>query len=285
MYVNWLNRVLFIGSKTFYYKNRLFFRNDMWQRCKSCLSFIFVKKMLKNFLVCYKCGFHFNVSSRHRVKFFFNGSFFELYDSYLPVDFLNFFDTKYYYSRLVDAQMSSSETEALLVFKGELNGLNIVICVFEFGFIGGSMGRVVGEKFTSAISFCLKYKLPIVCFSSSGGARMQESLISLMQMSKVSCVINRLKIYKLPYLSILVNPCMGGVSASISMLGDINIAEPRALIGFAGPRVIKKTVKEELPVGFQSSEFLLNNGFLDFIVDRRILQYKIWNVLRILLKL
>ncbi len=276
-----------------YWFNRLFFFNFIyssfskkWLKCKNCGFFLFSKKVAINFNVCYKCGFHFALSSRRRMKDFFKNSiFFELSNNFLPVDFLNFFDTKRYYTRIAESQFKTGELEALLIFKGKIGLIDTVVCVFEFNFIGGSMGRVVGEKFLYAAKFSIKYRLPMICFSSSGGARMQESLFSLMQMSKVSYIIKKLGNYKLPYLSIIINPCMGGVSASVAMLGDIVISEPGALIGFTGLKIVKKMIKQKIPFNFQRSEFLLENGFLDFIVCRKDLYKKISIVLEILMKI
>lgn len=269
-------------------KNNHFYKDfyvAKWKRCRMCKSFIFVKKVIINLNVCYKCKFHFVLAPRSRIKMFFDrNSFFELSNNFLPSDFLNFFDTKHYYSRLVDAQIVTREVEAFLIFKGKMFSIDVLVGVFDFNFIGGSMGKIVGDKFIYLVKLALKYRLPLICFSSSGGARMQESIVSLMQMSRVSCVLNRLSEVGILYMSVIVNPCMGGVSASLAMLGDVNISEFDALIGFAGPRVIKKTVKSSLPRGFQKSEFLLKKGFLDFIVDRSVLRYKLGNVLKILTK-
>ena len=277
--------ILFLGSKTYYIRNRITCSYLSWKKCSACGLFLFYQKIVYNKGICYKCGFHFNISSRERIKMLFKGNFIDLYNFILPSDILKFYDTKHYYSKLVDAQMNTNEIEALLVFKSKIDHIDIIVCIFEFKFIGGSMGCVVGQKFTSAINFSIKHKLPLVCFSSSGGVRMQESVISLLQMTKVSFMLNMFNQYKLPYLSIIINPCMGGVSASLAMLGDIIMAEPKALIGFTGPRIIKNVTGKILPSDFQSSEFLLKNGFLDFIVDRKFLHSKILNVLKILMKL
>ena len=202
-----------------------------------------------------------------------------------PIDFVKFRDTKKYKDRLAAAQKKVGETDALIVIKGKLKKLPVVTCAFEFAFIGGSMGAVVGERFVQAINVCLAEELPLICFSCSGGARMQESLFSLMQMSKTSAALAMLSKAKLPYISVMVDPCTGGVSASLAMLGDLNLGEPKALIGFAGPRVIEQTVRETLPAGFQRSEFLLEKGFLDMIIDRREMRDKIHGLLLKLLKL
>tara|TARA_B100000287_G_scaffold430050_1_gene484553 strand:- start:576 stop:1292 length:717 start_codon:yes stop_codon:yes gene_type:complete len=206
----------------------------------------------------------------------------EINESLYSKDFLKFRDSKKYKDRISDAQDSTNENDALVTMKGRLNNINIVAVSFEFDFMGGSMGSVVGEKFCRAAKVCLKENIPLVCFSASGGARMQESLVSLFQMSKTASVISDMKKQSIPFISVLTDPTMGGVSASLAMLGDILIAEPKALIGFAGPRVIEQTVRETLPEGFQRSEFLLEHGAIDMIVDRRKLRLEITNLLKIL---
>lgn len=282
MLLNWHMFALTGIKKNHFYKD---FYIKKWKRCRVCKSFIFVKKVIINLNVCYKCNFHFIVSSRNRVKMFFDkDSFFEVSNNFLPCDCLNFIDTKHYYSRLVDTQIVTGEIEAFLGFKGKVFSIDVLVGVFDFNFIGGSMGKIVGDKFIYLVNLALKYRVSLVCFVSSGGARMQESVISLMQMSRVASVLNRLAESNVLYISVMINPCMGGVSASLAMLGDINVAEINALIGFTGPRVIKETVKTELPFGFQKSEFLLRKGFLDFIVDRSFLRYRLGNVLKILMK-
>jgi acetyl-CoA carboxylase carboxyl transferase subunit beta len=207
----------------------------------------------------------------------------ELANEVEPEDPLKFRDSKKYKDRLLAAQKAVGEKDALIVMAGAVHGLDLVACAFEFRFLGGSMGSVVGERFTRAAEYCLANRLPLVCFSASGGARMQEGLLSLLQMSKTSAVLARMAQQRLPYISVLTDPTTGGVSASLAMLGDLNIAEPRALIGFAGPRVIEQTVRETLPEGFQRSEFLLEHGAIDMIVDRRDLRERIANVLALML--
>ncbi|MGD9592334.1 MAG: acetyl-CoA carboxylase, carboxyltransferase subunit beta, partial [Candidatus Berkiella sp.] len=199
----------------------------------------------------------------------------ELGESIEPQDKLKFKDTKKYRDRLTSAQKETGEKDAFVVMKGTVHGIPVIVGAFEFGFIGGSMGRVVGKKFILAVEEAIASKVPFICFATSGGARMQESLFSLMQMAKTSAALTKLSSAKLPYISVLLDPCMGGVSASLAMLGDINIAEPKALIGFAGPRVIEQTVRQTLPEGFQRSEFLLEHGAIDMIVDRRSLRSRI----------
>lgn len=257
---------------------------NLWKKCKNCKNFIFIKKMEKNFFICYKCNFHFYISSKKRIKLMFKKKIFEIYNNILPNDFLNFFDTKHYYSRIAESQMINDLTEALSVFKTKIFDINLVICIFEFKFIGGSIGRVVGNKIFKTFNFCLKHKLPIVCFFSSGGARMQESTTALMQMAKMTSMLNKLKNKNLPYISVLINPCMGGISASIAMLGDINIAEPKALIGFTGPKVIERFFGKNFSKEFQQSEFLFKKGFIDFIINRKEIKLKIYKILKIIIK-
>ena len=222
-----------------------------------------------------------NVSARARLECFLDtGSSHEIAANLAPVDLLKFKDTKRYKDRILAAQKKTKEKDAMIVMSGQLEGLELVACAFEFNFIGGSMGTVVGEKFVRAVRVALNDAVPLVCFSASGGARMQESLFSLMQMAKTSAALAKLSQAKLPYISVMVNPCMGGVSASLATLGDINIAEPNALIGFAGPRVIEQTVREKLPEGFQRSEFLLERGAIDRIVPRNSLRKEIFKILK-----
>ncbi len=245
----------------------------LWNKCPECSAFLFKNELEKNLYVCPKCEYHIRINARQRLDFFLDNppaTRKEIAANLKPIDLLKFRDTKKYKDRLIDSQKKTGENDALIVIQGSLRGLPLVACAFEFGFIGGSMGAVVGEKFVQAAERSLSEKIPLVCFSCSGGARMQESLISLMQMSKTSAVLKKLSDERIPYISVLVDPCTGGVSASLAMLGDLNIAEPRALIGFAGVRVIEQTVKEKkLPEGFQTSEFLMDKGFIDLILDRR----------------
>ena len=242
----------------------------VWSKCPECSAFLFGAELARNCYVCPKCAYHMRLTARQRLDFFLDPEFREeLATHVIPVDRLKFKDTKKYKDRLVAAQKSTGEKDALVVMQGKLKGAPIVVCAFEFSFIGGSMGAVVGEKFVQAINRCVTQRVPLVCFSTSGGARMQESLISLMQMGKTSAALAYLRDLGLPYISVMVDPCTGGVSASLAMLGDINIAEPKALIGFAGPKVIEQTVRETLPEGFQRSEFLLAKGSIDMIIDRR----------------
>ena len=224
----------------------------------------------KNLFVCPKCGAHMRISARQRLMRFLDiTNQQELGQDLEPQDILKFKDSKRYKDRIADAQRKTNEKDALVVIKGTLKGIPVVCCAFEFNFMGGSMGSVVGARFVKAVNEAIAERRALVCFSTSGGARMQESLFSLMQMAKTSAALDRLSKQGLPYVSVLTNPTMGGVSASLAMLGDVNVAEPKALIGFAGPRVIEQTVHEKLPEGFQRSEFLLEKGVLDKIIDRR----------------
>lgn len=257
----------------------------LWNKCTECGAFLFKHDLEKNLHVCPKCNYHMRIGARQRLDYFLDPNpRSEIAADLKPVDFLKFRDTKKYKDRLVASQKATGENDALIVIKGSLNGLAIVACAFEFGFIGGSMGSVVGEKFVQAANNSLANDIPLVCFACSGGARMQESLISLMQMAKTAAVIKKLSDAQIPYISVLVDPCTGGVSASLAMLGDLNIAEPKALIGFAGPKVIEQTVREKLPEKFQSSELLIEKGFIDMIIDRRHQKNKIYNILIKLLK-
>lgn len=252
----------------------------LWKKCPSCSSFLFQAELERNLEVCPKCDYHMRISARKRLDQFLDIQMREEIASEIePVDRLKFKDTKKYKDRLAAAQKKTNEKEALIVMSGSVKDISIVAVAFEFGFIGGSMGAVVGEKFVQAVNKCILDKVPLVCFATSGGARMQESLISLMQMSKTSAALSKLSRFGLPYISVLVDPCTGGVSASLATLGDLNIAEPKALIGFAGPRVIEQTVRETLPMGFQRSEFLLDKGAIDMIVDRRHMRDKIAGIL------
>jgi len=252
----------------------------LWSKCPACVGFLFRSELERNLEVCPKCGHHLRLSARKRLDQFLDIDLREeIGAECTPQDRLKFKDSKKYKDRLIDAQKQTGEKDALVVIHGLLKGRPLVACAFEFSFIGGSMGTVVGERFVQAVHYCLLHKLPLVCFASSGGARMQESLFSLMQMAKTSAALAQLARASLPYISVMVDPCMGGVSASLAMLGDINISEPGALIGFAGPKVIEQTVRETLPEGFQRSEFLLEKGAIDKIIDRRALRDSIAGLL------
>ncbi|MGB5607373.1 MAG: acetyl-CoA carboxylase, carboxyltransferase subunit beta [Gammaproteobacteria bacterium] len=255
----------------------------LWVRCDSCSAMLYRSELERNFDVCPKCGHHMRIGARQRLEMFLDrDSSSEIGAGLEPVDVLNFKDSKKYRDRLSLAQKSTGEKDALVAMSGTLRGLPVVAVAFEFKFMGGSMGAVVGERFVRAAKLGLEERRPLICFSASGGARMQEALFSLMQMAKTSAALALLSEAGIPYVSVLTDPTMGGVSASFAMLGDINIAEPRALIGFAGPRVIEQTVRETLPGGFQRSEFLLDHGAIDMIVDRREMRAKISNLLNIM---
>lgn len=241
----------------------------LWTKCDKCGAVLYKPEVERNLDVCPKCNAHFRMGARRRLDLFLDEEpRVELAASVVPVDALRFKDSKKYKDRLVQAQKQTGEQDALVVMKGSVKGIPVVACAFEFNFLGGSMGSVVGEKFTMAVNRCLERNLPLVCFATSGGARMQEALISLMQMAKTAAALERMKQKGLLYISVLVDPVYGGVSASLAMLGDVNIAEPRAFIGFAGQDVIRQTVREKLPEGFQRSEFLLEHGAIDMIVHR-----------------
>lgn len=242
-------------------------------------------ELSRNLEVCPKCAHHMRIGARERVEYFLDPDPREEIGADIrPVDKLRFRDSKKYRDRLTQAQRNTGESDALIAIKGGLKSQPVVVCVFEFEFMGGSMGSVVGERFVRAVDVCLDEGIPLICFSASGGARMQEGLVSLMQMAKTSSALGIMKERGLPYVSVLTDPTTGGVSASLSTLGDINIAEPGALIGFAGPRVIEQTVRETLPEGFQRSEFLLEHGIVDMIIDRRDLRDRIAAILAILVR-
>ena len=256
----------------------------LWIKCDGCSAVLYRSELERNFDVCPKCSHHMRIPARLRLEMFLDdGSAQEIDAGLEPVDVLKFKDSKKYRDRLTTAQKVTDEKDALISMQGTLRGLPVVAVAFEFKFMGGSMGAVVGERFVRAAELCLEKGCPLVCFSASGGARMQEALFSLMQMAKTSAALARLSEAGIPYISVLTDPTMGGVSASFAMLGDINIAEPRALIGFAGPRVIEQTVRETLPEGFQRSEFLLEHGAIDMIVNRNEMADKLSHLLKILL--
>ena len=256
----------------------------LWIKCPACDAVLYRAELERNLQVCPKCSHHMRITARERLgRFLDPGSQHEIAIEVEPEDPLKFRDSKKYRDRLLVAQKHTGEKDALVVLVGALQGLEVVACAFEFRFLGGSMGSVVGERFVRAAEHCLAHRMPLICFSASGGARMQEGLLSLMQMSKTSAVLALMAEARLPFVSVLTDPTTGGVSASLAMLGDINIAEPRALIGFAGPRVIEQTVRETLPEGFQRSEFLLEHGAIDLILDRRDLRDRIAALLAIMM--
>jgi acetyl-CoA carboxylase carboxyl transferase subunit beta len=256
----------------------------LWTKCPGCNAILYRAEMERNLDVCPKCNHHNRISARRRLETFLDPETTEEIAGDLEsVDPLKFRDSKKYRDRISQAQKSTGEKDALVVMSGQLKGLKVITAAFEFSFMGGSMGSVVGERFVRGVNAALEQNVPLVCFSASGGARMQESLFSLMQMAKTSAALGRLQQRGLPFISIMTDPTMGGVSASLAMLGDVNLAEPNALIGFAGPRVIEQTVREKLPEGFQRSEFLLEHGAIDMIIDRRDLRDRVSDLLSILL--
>ncbi len=257
----------------------------LWMKCPACDSVLYRPEVERSLQVCPKCAHHLRVGARDRLTRFLDpdtGS--EIGADVMPEDPLRFRDSKRYRDRLAAAQKTIGEGDALVVMAGTLEGIEVVACAFEFSFMGGSMGSVVGERFVRGVEYAIQHRMPVVCFSASGGARMQEGLLSLLQMAKTSASLAALARHGLPFVSVQTDPTTGGVSASLAMLGDVNIAEPRALIGFAGPRVIQQTVRETLPEGFQRSEFLLEHGAIDMIVDRRDLRDRIAGLLRMLLR-
>jgi acetyl-CoA carboxylase carboxyl transferase subunit beta len=255
----------------------------LWAKCESCGTIVFRKDLEANLYVCPKCQFHFKMSAKQRLEMLLDGRWTEHDAGMTSTDPLKFVDTKPYAARLKEARKKLGMNDAVITAEGRLNGRGIVCCAMEFAFIGGSMGAVVGEKVTRGIELAIESRQPLVMVSCSGGARMMEGTISLMQLAKVSAALAKLDDAKVPYISLLTDPTTGGVTASFAMLGDINIAEPGALIGFAGPRVIEQTIRQKLPEGFQRSEFLLEHGFLDAVVHRKDLKAFIANSFDLLL--
>ena len=265
--MSWLEKIL---PKTTKSSGRKEIPEGVWAKCTSCDSILYKAELEKSLNVCPKCDHHMRVSGRKRLEHFLDeGDRQELGTQHEPKDILKFKDSKKYSDRISSAQKASGEKDALVAIKGRLKGIPVAAVAFEFSFMGGSMASVVGARFVDAVDQCLEHNMPLICFSASGGARMQEALMSLMQMAKTSAALAKMTEKGLPFISVMTDPTMGGVSASLAMLGDINVAEPKALIGFAGPRVIEQTVRETLPEGFQRSEFLLEHGAIDMIIDRR----------------
>ncbi|HAS6931122.1 acetyl-CoA carboxylase, carboxyltransferase subunit beta [Vibrio parahaemolyticus] len=272
--MSWLEKLL--DKKNIINTRKASIPEGVWTKCPSCDQVLYRIALKENLEVCPKCQHHLRMSARHRLDSFLDkGERIELASEYEPKDLLNFKDKKRYKERLALSQKSTGEKDALFVMKGELLGLPIVACAFEFSFMAGSMGSVVGARFVDAVNTAIEENCGLVCFSACGGARMQESLMALMQMAKTSAALERLSNARLPYISVLTDQTFGGVSASLAMLGDINIGEPEARIGFAGRRVIEQTVREKLPDGFQQSEFLLEHGALDMIVQRHDMRERI----------
>ena len=257
----------------------------LWRKCSGCGAVLYSAEIESNSDVCPKCSYHMRIGARRRLDLFLDKEpRSEIGANLSPVDALKFKDTRKYKERLLEAQKTTGEKDALVVMRGAVESVPLVAAAFEFGFMGGSMGSVVGERFVRGVNVCLEEKLPMVCFAASGGARMQEALLSLMQMAKTAAALTRMGEQGLPFISVLTDPTMGGVSASFAMLGDVIVAEPKALIGFAGPRVIEQTVRETLPEGFQRSEFLVEHGAVDIIIDRREMRPKIASMLTMLMK-
>lgn len=251
----------------------------LWYKCKECKETSTMKELKENFFKCPSCNYHVRIGSYDYFDLIFDGNYENLFEDLRSKDFLEFTDLKKYSERLEDAWDKTDLSDAITVARGKVNRKPLVIAAMDFRFIGGSMGSVVGQKIAQAIDHCIENRTPLMVISKSGGARMMESAFSLMQMAKTSAKLTQLAKAKLPYFSFLTDPTTGGVTASFAMLGDINFAEPKALIGFAGPRVIKETIKKDLPEGFQTSEFLLEHGFLDFIIDRKDLKTRIADLL------
>jgi len=255
----------------------------LWSKCPSCAAVLYATDLEKNANVCPKCGYHNRIAARERLDLLLDPEGrFEIGVEIASIDSLKFKDDRRYPERLEEAEKATGETEALIVMQGAIKNVPLIVAAFEFEFMGGSMGSAVGERFVRGVHACLDQQLPLVCVTATGGARMQEGLFSLMQMAKTTAALTQLTARKLPFITVLTDPTMGGVSASFAMIGDVVIAEPRALIGFAGPRVIEQTVREKLPEGFQRSEFLLEKGAIDMIVDRRQMRDKLANLLTLL---
>ena len=281
--MNWFEKILPSIKQVTHRKKSV--PEGLWTKCPKCEATLYRAEVKRNQEVCPKCDYHMRIGARERLHHFLDeGTSQELFANIMPVDRLKFKDLKTYKARLAQAQKATGEKDALIVMAGEIEGLEVVAGAFEFKFMGGSMGSVVGEKFVRAVNEAIERQCPLIVFSASGGARMQEALFSLMQMAKTSAALGRLRAKGLPFISVMTDPTMGGVSASFASLGDLNIGEPQALIGFAGPRVIEQTVREKLPEGFQRSEFLLEHGALDQIIHRHHLKSELASICRMLLK-
>lgn len=277
---NWLEKIVpsLVRSDS---KKRNSVPEGLWEKCLKCEAVLYRPELEKNLFVCPKCDHHMRMIARSRLEYFLDqGSTQEIAANIEPIDRLKFRDTKKYKDRLVAAQRDTGEKDALIAMKGTLEEDPVVAVAFEFRFMGGSMGTVVGERFVRAAQVALRDRIPLICFSASGGARMQEALFSLMQMARTSAILEKMRLEGVPFVSVLTDPVYGGVSASLAMLGDINVAEPKALVGFAGPRVIEQTVREKLPEGFQRSEFLLAHGQVDMIIPRKEMRSRLAKILR-----
>ena len=285
--MSWLQKLLppKIKSRIGTAPNKKAVPEGLWSKCSSCEAVLYRTDLENNLYVCPKCNYHNRLSARQRIESLFDGEGrFEIGSEVIPIDSLKFKDSKRYPERLESAQRETGESDALIVVQGSINTVPLVAAIFEFEFMGGSMGSVVGERFVRGVSVCLEQNLPFVCITASGGARMQEGLMSLMQMAKTTAALTLLAQARLPFISILTDPTMGGVSASFAFVGDVVIAEPGALIGFAGPRVIEQTVRQTLPDGFQRAEFLLQKGAIDMIVDRRQMRDKLPALITLLMR-
>lgn len=280
--MSWFEKFIPLKIRTDASENRKV-PEGLWHKCEKCTSVLYKSDLLHNLQVCPKCDHHMRLFGRQRLDSFLDEEGREeIAAGVTPVDHLKFKDSKKYKDRLIESQKKTAEKDSLVVISGTINTVPLVTCAFDFSFMGGSMGAVVGEKFVRAVKVCMDKGVPLIVFSTSGGARMQEGLFSLMQMAKTSAALGKMRHRGLPFISILTDPTMGGVSASFAMLGDVIIAEPNALIGFAGPRVIEQTVRETLPEGFQRSEFLLEHGAIDQIVDRRQMKDTVASILLML---
>ncbi|QJQ04721.1 acetyl-CoA carboxylase carboxyltransferase subunit beta [Undibacterium piscinae] len=281
--MSWLEKLLPPRIQRSVSSNRKSMPEGLWVKCPSCEAVLYRSDLEANVHVCPKCSHHLRISARERLDALLDaGGRYEIGQEVLPVDTLKFKDSKKYPDRLKDALETTGETDAMVVMGGSVMSVPLVMACFEFGFMGGSMGSVVGERFVRGVQAALEQKVPFVCFTATGGARMQEGLLSLMQMAKTTAMLTKLSEKKLPFISVLTDPTMGGVSASFAFMGDVVIAEPKALIGFAGPRVIENTVREKLPEGFQRSEFLVQKGAVDMIVDRRSMREELARLLALL---
>jgi acetyl-CoA carboxylase carboxyl transferase subunit beta len=277
--MSWLGKILPNAGKNLEERKKSV-PEGIWRKCPKCDGVLYEAEVERNSYVCPKCEHHLRITARQRIDLFLDAEGREEVGMDLqPEDRLNFKDSKRYVERLAEAQKATSESDALIAVKGTVNSMPVMVVAFEFTFMGGSMGAVVGGRFVRAAQMSLEQRIPLVCFATSGGARMQEALFSLMQMARTAAIIEQLKLQSIPYISVLIDPVYGGVSASLAMLGDINIAEPNALIGFAGPRVIEQTVRQVLPEGFQRSEFLLEHGTVDMIVHRHELRDTLYRLL------
>ena len=280
--MSWFDKLIPSGIRT-EGGNKKQVPEGLWSKCPACGAVLYRVEVERNMDVCPKCDHHMRIGARRRLDLFLDPDpRIEIGGDLEPLDFLKFRDSKKYRDRISQAQKNTDEKDALVAMQGQVKGLPLVAAAFEFAYMGGSMGSVVGERFVRAANAAIEHNIPLVCFSASGGARMQEALTSLMQMSKTSAVLARMSKRGVPFISVLTDPTMGGVSASFAMLGDLNVAEPNALIGFAGPRVIEQTVRETLPEGFQRSEFLVEKGAVDTIIDRREMRDRLSSILAIL---